>query len=63
MADSTDRAAAAAGQRWCHWHHGPSETTRLIQTVPRTSGPDIGLYACAPCRDEHSLTATTGSAS
>lgn len=56
MADSTDSAAVGTGQRrWCHWHHGPSDTTRLIQVVPRASGPDIGLYACAPCRQQHSL--------
>ncbi|MFF2525881.1 hypothetical protein [Streptomyces liangshanensis] len=41
----------------CDWHAGPSGTARLVADVERSSGPGGRRYACAPCREQHGLTA------
>ncbi|PWS43897.1 hypothetical protein DKT74_14250 [Streptomyces sp. ZEA17I] len=40
---------------WCHWHKGPSGTAVLVQIIEQNSGPGVGLYACAPCREQRGL--------
>ncbi|MFF3690698.1 hypothetical protein [Streptomyces sp. NPDC002187] len=48
-------AAEAGPSSFCHFHGGPSETALPVKTVPRGSGPDVLLYACAPCREQRYL--------
>lgn len=55
MPDSTDPTTATA-DGWCHWHDGPSGAARVVRLIPRQSGPDYALYACAPCREQRGLT-------
>lgn len=35
----------------CPWHEGPilDEQAILVAALPRTSGPDVPVYACRPC--------------
>lgn len=47
-------AEAEAGQ-FCHWHGGESASALPVKSVARNSGPDVLLYACAPCREQRRL--------
>jgi hypothetical protein len=59
--DTRPSGAADAGpSSFCHQHGGPSETALPVQFVARNSGPDVLLYACAPCREEYGLTPLRG---
>lgn len=51
-----DSPAAEPAMRWCNWHRGPSDTAVLVRIIEQASGPGGGLYACAPCRQQHRLT-------
>lgn len=53
-------ADAGTDGSWCHWHRGPSGTAEFIDFLERQSGPPISLYACAPCREQRSLTPAPG---
>jgi hypothetical protein len=42
---------------YCNWHRGLSDTARLVR-VPADQGSGRGapgLFACAPCREQHGL--------
>jgi hypothetical protein len=54
MDERTDLAPPIPGA-WCHQHGGPSETALPVRSVPRVSGADVLLYACAPCREQRHL--------
>lgn len=62
MKQSTDHPTQAAepDARWCNWHRGPSETALLVRIIEQASGPGGGLYACAPCREQHHLVPEVG---
>jgi hypothetical protein len=48
-------AAEAGPSNFCHYHGDTSPTALPVKSAPRNSGPDILLYACAPCREQRSL--------
>lgn len=58
MEQDTEQPTVTAepAARWCHWHRGPSQGTQLVRIIDVASGPGGGLYACAPCREQHHLT-------
>lgn len=61
MPETTDPSTPAADPTaWCHWHKGPSGTARLVDVIDQSSAPGSPQYACAPCRDQHHLTAIDG---
>jgi hypothetical protein len=39
----------------CEWCPDSLAPTRLVGTLETNSGPGIGVYACAPCRERHGL--------
>ena len=54
--DTRPSGAAEAGPSdFCHYHGEPSETALPVKSVARNSGPDVLLYACAPCREQRNL--------
>lgn len=40
---------------WCSWHQGFDGTCRLVRIIEQGSGSGGGVFACAPCRQEHQL--------
>ncbi|MVO86649.1 hypothetical protein GPA10_18265 [Streptomyces sp. p1417] len=40
---------------WCHYHKGPSATAVMVDFIERASAAPVGLYACAPCREQRGL--------
>lgn len=40
---------------WCSWHQASAVGVRVIQIDEQGSGSGGVRYACAPCREEHSL--------
>ncbi|MER6435406.1 hypothetical protein ABT275_03455 [Streptomyces sp. NPDC001185] len=42
--------------RRCDFHKGPSETAVLVDAIERNSAPPVGVWACAPCREQRGLT-------
>lgn len=47
--------AEPASYGYCSWHGGDTDTARLINAIEQGTGPGIGLFACAPCRDQYKL--------
>lgn len=40
----------------CEWCPDSLAPTRMVGSLEVNSGPGIGVYACAACRDRHGLT-------
>ncbi|WP_189886237.1 hypothetical protein [Streptomyces xantholiticus] len=59
MDERTDPAPQGTGG-FCHFHGGDSGTALPVKSVIRNSGPDVLLYACAPCREQRRLTPLRG---
>lgn len=54
MDERTDQPPPSP-EPFCHQHGGPSADALPIRSVARNSGPDVLLYACAPCRKAYGL--------
>jgi len=54
MDERTDQPPPSP-EPFCHQHGGRAATALPVQSVVRNSGPDVLLYACAPCREERGL--------
>ncbi|MGW3165850.1 hypothetical protein ACWC9Q_23825 [Streptomyces sp. NPDC001142] len=55
MRPAQSKPPVRPGFGWCHWHKGPSGTAVLVDVIEQGSGPGIGLYACAPCREQRRI--------
>ncbi|NJP73283.1 hypothetical protein [Streptomyces sp. C1-2] len=40
---------------YCSWHRGLSSSAVLVRIIEQPSGPGVGMYACAACREKHGL--------
>ncbi|NJP72173.1 hypothetical protein [Streptomyces sp. C1-2] len=58
MAESTTSEGAADSAHcfaFCSWHREFSSSAVLARIIEQQSGPGVGMYACAPCREKHGL--------
>lgn len=58
MDESTQTESTAdtpRGYAYCSWHRGLSQSAILVRIIEQQSGPGVGMYACAPCREKHGL--------